>query len=366
VLWLTKGLGRGGAERLLVDALPWIDRERFAIEVAYLLPWKDALVEAVERQGVAVHCLGGGRAWDLRWVNRLRRLVGTGRFDLIHTHLPYPAFGARLALASPRPVLVHTEHNVWDRHRTLTRAVNARTYGSNAAVIAVSEAVAASIRRPAGVGTWPPVHVVIHGIDPAGWQRGPDVRSATRAELGFAADDLVVGTVGNLTLKKDHRTLLAAFAQLVGAEGRARLVLVGAGPLEDALRTYAAQLGVSDQMVFAGSRGDVPDLLSAFDVFALSSRYEGLPIALIEAMAAGLPVVATDVGGVAEVVDDGRNGYLVEEGDPSALATRLAKLLADPLLRQRLGADAAARAADFTMGPAVVRTMEIYDEALAR
>jgi glycosyltransferase involved in cell wall biosynthesis len=210
------------------------------------------------------------------------------------------------------------------------------------------------------------VHVVIHGIDPAGWQRGPDVRSATRAELGFAADDLVVGTVGNLTLKKDHRTLLAAFAQLVGAEGRARLVLVGAGPLEDALRTYAAQLGVSDQMVFAGSRGDVPDLLSAFDVFALSSRYEGLPIALIEAMAAGLPVVATDVGGVAEVVDDGRNGYLVEEGDPSALATRLAKLLADPLLRQRLGADAAARAADFTMGPAVVRTMEIYDEALAR
>ena len=119
----------------------------------------------------------------------------------------------------------------------------------------------------------------------------------------------VVGTVANLTAKKDQSTLLRAFAILRGDRPDARLVVVGAGVLEDQLRREADQLGLGTSVLWAGSRPDVPQLLPAFDVFALTSRFEGLPIALLEGMAAGLPVVVTPVGGVGEVVTDGREGF---------------------------------------------------------
>lgn len=360
VLWLVKGLGRGGAEQLLVGALPWIDRSRFEIEVAYVLPWKDALVPDVEAAGVRVQCLGGGKALDPRWVLRLRRLVRERRYDLIHTHMPYAAFGARYGLGRHRPVLVHTEHNVWSRYHPATRFLNARSYDTNAAVIAVSDAVAASIDPAVG----PPVHTVIHGIDSTAFDRGPRARAAARRLLGLEEDDLVVGTVGNFTVKKDQRSLLAAFAELDYPS--ARLVLVGTGPLEQDLHGEAARLRVEERTVFTGSRGDVADLLPGFDVFALSSLHEGLPIALLEAMAAGLPVVATDVGGIHEALEDGRSGFLVPSADPSALASRLSKLLADVSLRRQMGEAAAEAAANFTPRPSVEKTMAIYDAALGR
>jgi glycosyltransferase involved in cell wall biosynthesis len=144
------------------------------------------------------------------------------------------------------------------------------------------------------------------------------------------------------------------------------LVLVGSGPLEDGLRSQADAAGLAGRVVFAGSRGDVPDLLAAFDVFVLSSRYEGLPIALLEAMAAGRACVATAVGGVPEVVTDGVDGVLVPPGDPDALAAALAAVAGDADRRAALGAKAEARAADFRLDAAVARLAAVYDRALGR
>ncbi|MEV0535445.1 glycosyltransferase [Kitasatospora sp. NPDC050463] len=373
VLWLAKGLGRGGAEQLLLNCARHVDGSRYEVEVAYVLPWKDALAPALTEAGVRVHCLGGapgtpGRA-DPRWPLRLRRLLAERRYGLVHTHMPVPATAARLlsyglgGAGSPR--LVHTEHNVWDRYRPATRWANALTYRRNDAVVAVSHAVARTIpaarRRP---GAW--VHVVHHGPDLAGAPQGPAARAAARAELGLPQDAFVVGTVGNLTPKKDQATLLAAHARLRRHHPRARLVLIGAGPLESRLRAHADELGASGSVLFAGSRPDVPALLPGLDVFALSSRQEGLPVALMEAMTSGLPAVVTRVGGMPEVLDDGDQGLLVEPGDPAALATALGRLADDRELRERLGAAARERAAHFDVAGAQRAVEAVYEQVLRR
>jgi glycosyltransferase involved in cell wall biosynthesis len=211
-----------------------------------------------------------------------------------------------------------------------------------------------------------PVEVVTHGID-TGTLRPADgeTRRAARAALGIDADAPVVGTVGNFTVKKDQARLLDAAARLVDEHPGLRVVLVGDGPLEHELRAHAERLGLADATVFTGSRDDVYALLPAFDLFALSSRFEGLPIALLEAMACGVPPVVTRVGGIPEVVTDGRDGVLVDPGDTEGLATALGKLLADPTRRHELATNAAERARAFDLAHAVRRIEAVYDRALS-
>ncbi|MGW6914247.1 glycosyltransferase [Kitasatospora sp. NPDC054939] len=368
VLWLAKGLGRGGAEQLLVNCARHADTDRYEIEVAYVLPWKDALATDLEAAGVRVHCLGGvpgtpGRA-DPRWPLRLRRLLAERRYAVVHTHMPIPATAARLlAPTAGSPRLVHTEHNVWERYRTPTRWANALTYRRNDAVIAVSRAVERSVpakrRRPGAE-----IRVVHHGPDLAGAPGGPAARADARTELGLPADAFVVGTVGNLTPKKDQAGLLAAHALLRREHPGARLVLIGSGPLDAPLRARAAEPDLAGSVLFTGSRPDVPRLLPALDVFTLSSRQEGLPVALMEAMTSGLPAVVTRVGGMPEVLDDGVQGRLVPPGDPAALAAALAGLATDTGLRARLGAAARERSKGFDVAGAQRSVEAVYELVL--
>jgi glycosyltransferase involved in cell wall biosynthesis len=362
VLVLAKGLGRGGTERLIVGAARHLDRSQFELVVAYLLPWKDAFVADIEATGTEVVCLDAPRPTSVAWLPRLRRLVRERGIDVVHTHMPLPAVAARLALPGRRPAFVHTEHNMWDRYRRPTRWANAATYRRNARVIAVSDGVAGSIRSSV------PVEVVVHGTDPSLAVTGEAARAAARAELGLAPDARVVGSVGNFTAKKDQATLLRAVAEVppadLGGGGDAVLVLVGLGPLEGELRALARDLGIAERVVFAGSRDDVFALLPALDVFALSSRFEGLPIALLEAMASGVAPVATRVGGIPEVITDGRDGVLVDPGDPTGLAAALTRVLGDDDERARIAACARARAGDFDLVHAVRRAEEIYRAAL--
>jgi glycosyltransferase involved in cell wall biosynthesis len=354
---LTKGLGRGGSERLLAGTVARLDPARFRVHVAYLLPWKDALVDEVAASGAAVHCLDAPRPTSVAWLARLRRLVRANDIRLVHTHMPAPAAAARLALPGRSPAFVHTEHNLWGRYRRPTRWANRLTWGRNAAAVAVSDAVAASVRARR-----PRPEVVLHGLGDAA---AALPRAEACAALGLAPDGLVVGTVGNLTAKKDHATLLDAMTRLAGEWPGARLVVVGAGPLEPALRDHVARAGLRDRVVLAGSRGDVTAILGAFDVFALSSRVEGLPIALLEAMAARRACVVTAVGGIPEVVTDGVDALLVPPGDPDALAAAVSKLLGDADRRADLGERAAARAANFDMEATTRRLEVIYEHAVA-
>jgi glycosyltransferase involved in cell wall biosynthesis len=363
VLHLIKGLGRGGAEMLLVSASPYFDRERFHYEVAYLLPWKDAVVGDIRSAGLPVHCLDGGRGAG--WLRRLRSLVQEREVDLVHSHSPFAAVGARTMLG--RAVKhVHTEHNVWTSYHRATYWANLLTFPRNEHVFAVSEHVRVSIRYPSPLRflRMPPRETLYHGLDPVAFARwgSPD---GVREELGLAADAPVMGIVANFRPQKGHHDLFRATAEVRKVLPDVRLVVVGQGPLEQQLRDHVNALGLEDTVLFTGQRDDVPRLVSAFDLFVLPSLFEGLAIALVEALALGKPAVVTQVGGLVEVVQHGKHGLVVQPGDHRGLAGAIVRLLQDPDLRRRLGEEGRRRAADFDIRRAVGRVEQVYQEVLA-
>lgn len=365
VLWLTKGLGPGGAERLLISFAAIGDRKRFDLRSAYLLPWKDHLVSGLAALGVPATCLDGRREADPRWVRRLRRLVTAERIDVVHAHSPLVAALARPALRAlprrDRPALMGTEHNVWSSHHPATRWANRVTLPLEDLTIAVSDEVRASM-SPRLAGR---TEVVIHGVDVEAIAARRGERDAARAELGAGHNELVVATVANLRAHKDYPTLLQAARRLADTGERIRFVSVGQGPLAEELEAERDRLGLGEWFQFLGYREDPIRVLVAADVFCLSSRFEGLPIALLEAMAAGLPVVATKVGGVPAVITDGREGRLVVPGDPAALAAAVAELR-DPEFRGRGAAAATERVRAFGIDRAVHRQQELYESLAAR
>jgi glycosyltransferase involved in cell wall biosynthesis len=362
VLILIKGLGRGGAEQLLLNAAPYLDQSRFSYRVAYLLPWKNALVPELEAEGISVDCLDGGRG--VGWIRRLRGLVRDRRIDIIHSHSPYPATLARLAfLGAGKPFHVYTAHGVWERQKRLTYWGNLLTFVANDYVFAVSEHVRASImyRTRLGFLPMPPVETLYHGLD---LQAVSDWHSedGVRAELGIPDGAPVIGHVANFRPLKGHHLLLEAAVRVRREFPEARFVLVGRGPNEDDVRRRTRELGLEEAVVFAGFREDVPRLVAAFDLFVLPSLHEGLSIALLEAMALGKPSVVSRVGGLPELIDHEREGLLIGLADSRAFAEGIIRLLRDANLRQRMGDAAMQKARLFDIRTAVRRAEEVYVE----
>jgi glycosyltransferase involved in cell wall biosynthesis len=365
VLHLFKGLGRGGAEQIMVSSARHLNDGGWVHQVAYLLPWKDAHVKALEDEGIRTHCLDGARG--LGWGERLRRLVRRERIDVVHVHSPYPAAIARAVLPRRSDAkFVYTEHGSWGRQHPVTYWGNLLTFPRNDHVFAVSEEVRSSIKYPRALSRMPmpAVETLYHGIDLAeveGWSAPSEVRE----ELGIDPDATVVGTVANFRPQKGHRYLLDAAAIVARSTPSVRFLLVGRGPGEGEARQLAAGLGLGDTVLFTGFREDAPRVASTFDVFVLPSVFEGLSIALVEAMALGKPPVVTTVGGNREVVRDGVNGLTVPARDPEALAAAIMTLIDDPALRSDLGVAARRRAADFDVSRSVERQRRVYEELLA-
>jgi glycosyltransferase involved in cell wall biosynthesis len=209
----------------------------------------------------------------------------------------------------------------------------------------------------------PNVETLHHGVDPAAVRRWGS-SDGVRDELGIPAGAPLVGTVANFRPSKGHAILLDAAVQVRRVLPEVRFVLVGHGPLESDIRRRARELDLNGTVIFAGARNDAPRVAGAFDLFALSSVYEGLAIALIEAMALGRPAVVTRVGGLTEVVENGVQGLVVAPGDPMALADAIVTVLKDSDLRERLGQASRLRAAKFDIRKAVRRHEEVYAELL--
>lgn len=320
VLWLIKGLGPGGAEHLLLQQARAHDAATLDLRCGYLVPWKNHLVPDMEAAGVAATCLDGEHMQDLRWVRRLWLLLRDFRPDVVHVHSPLVAVFVRLVvrgMGRGRPRLVVTEHNDWSRHRRPTRWLNAATYWLDDAHVAVSDGVYDTV-APWARGDLAVLH---HGIDLDAVRASAD-RDGVRRELGIPADHLVVGIVANYRREKDHPNLFAAADIALAADPGLTIVVVGQGPLADDIAAMHAASHDPDRIIVTGYRDDARRVMSAFDVFTLASRHEGLPVTAMEAVALGLPIVATRVGGLAEIVDDGVSGWLVPAGDPGQLAER--------------------------------------------
>jgi glycosyltransferase involved in cell wall biosynthesis len=363
VLWVAKGLGRGGLERLLV-LLAEHAHDDVEIHVCYLRPDKTAFIPQLERAGVTVHRLGEVRDRGPWWVWRLARLVRRSTFDVVHTHSPVPGVVARLVPVRGVRYL-HTEHSEWSRYHVLTRLLNAVTLCRNERVLAVSDAVAHSVRRPRLLprSWWPPVERLYHGIDLAAVRRGRPARDQARATMGLTADQPVVGSVASLTWKKNADALIEAVVILRGTFPALRLVLVGDGPERERLERFVDDLGVREHVLFLGVRSDVQELLPGFDVFALASLAEGLGLAAVEALAAGVPCVVTPVGGLLEVLPpDESAGLFAAAGSGAAMATALGELLGSPERRAELALNGEAVARRFDIRRAAGRMSALYGE----
>ena len=330
VLHVITAIGRGGAENHLLELVRHQRASGMTVSVAYLRGtgyWRPGL----ENLGVEVHHLGLGFYGDLKPLRRLRRLIKGTRIDLIHAHLPPAELYCRLALfgtgRSALPLLItkHNEERFCNApgHRALGRWVARRADR----VIAISEAVK---RYMAGSGLGMPagkIETIYYGIHASAF--APDGGKTPRPEL-------TIGFVGRLVPQKDIATLLRGFALFADGSVKARLVIVGEGSLMGELRQLADELGIASLVEWAGFREDIAAVMAGFDIFALTSLYEGLGLVLLEAMAAGVAVAATRVGAIPEVVVDGETGLLVEAGKPAKLAAAFQKL-SDSAVRCRMG-----------------------------
>lgn len=358
ILVLIKGLGIGGAEKLISEGARFWDRDRFDYEVAYVLPWKDHLVGDLEELGVPVHMIGGAKGLTVPTLRRLRRLIRDRSTDLVHAHLP--TMGVIARLVSPVPV-VYTEHNMAESYRPVTRAANRLTYRMNDGTMAVSGAVASSVAGWAG----PEVSVIPNGVAVSVDDDGP---ARAREELGLSPDDPLVIHVGNIRPGKGHDVLISAAVDIRTAMPEATVVSIGGekyrGDIER-MQGLAKEAGVADTIHFIGRRSDALDFVAAGDIFVNPSSVEGLPVAILEAMALGRPVVATAAGGVPSLVKDQETGLLVEPDDPQALAKAVLRVLGDRELADRLantGRDLVER--EYGLEPMVRATENVYEKVL--
>jgi len=355
VLVAVKGLGIGGAEKLISEGARYWDRERFDYHVAYVLPWKDQLVPELEALEVHVTCVGRRRGMTPIAVQRLRRLARELGADVVHVHSPAVAIAARATVSAP---IVYTEHNLADSYRQPTRSLNRITYRRNTAVTAVSETVAASLAGFPG----PPPTVVRNGVAVSA---SAEAAEARRVELGLGPEDRLVVHVGNIRPGKGHTTLISATKYL---PHDVTVVSIGVAKRDGdlaRLREDAATAGVADRIRFLGRRADALEFIAAADVYVNPADHEGLPVTILEALALERPVVATAVGGVPSVVRDGETGVLVRPEQPKALAAAISAMLDDSSLAGGLAANGRRLVeAEYGLEPMIRAYEEIYAEVL--
>ncbi len=352
VLHLIKGLGPGGAEQLVLNQLA-ASGGGFDYRVATIVPEKDHGDAEVRRLGATVIKLGP-RGWPGRLIPQVRWA------DVVHAHSPLPASVARLLVAAaPRTAIAVTEHNRWPRHHAATRFFNRLTAPLDDDRIAVSEDVRSSMSPRIAAST----DVLTHGVNLDRITASEALRAEVRDELGLAPDDVAIGIVANFRPEKAHDVLLDAFERAASNRAELRLVVVGQGPGESNFRAAVHGSPVTDRIDVLGHRRDVSRLLNGLDAFTLSSRHEGLPVAIMEALAIGLPVIATRAGGIPEAIEHGVSGLLCPIDDPAALADGYVAI-ADPALRSRMAQAAKSASARFDAAVST-RSIEAMYERLA-
>ncbi len=354
VIEVLASLQRAGAERMAVSLACGLDASKFEVEVVSLY---DALPQGfegtLEQHNIRTSHLGKRRGLDLRMINRLRQVFRLSQPAIIHTHsyvLRYTVPAALTALRGTGYTMAHTVHNIATREvDPLGRTIHRWAFRRGVVPVAVGTEVARSFHDVYG---FQPAATIPNGIDlgefvlPSG---GQTARHQWRCEEGFAIEDGLVVSVARLEPQKNPLGLIEAFALALRDQPRWHLLLVGEGGLQPAARRRAVECDIGNRVHFLGVRRDIPQLLAACDIFALASHWEGNPMSIMEAMAAGLPVVATRVGSIPDLVEHGQTGFLPRSGDVREFAEALAALAIDSDRRHHFAVNARKQAARFSV-----------------
>lgn len=356
-------LHQGGAEGQLVNLALGLRETDYVPVVACLSEVSEPHASRLASAGIHVELFPrrGGR--DLARLRSLRAFLRSRRPSVIHSWLVGAnafAYGAaRLAGAGPLVASSRTSMAVpYPR-----RAIHGWVFRHADAVIANSEAVREFTARHYGVPR-ESIHVVPNGVDLRPFREAGEEASAVRRELGGGPESLLVGTLGRLSPEKNIPLFIRMARAVAQGAPLARFVIVGDGPDRAFLEGMARDAGLGERVIFTGARSDVPAILGAMDLFVLPSDTEGMSNALMEAMAAALPAVATRVGGVREILGDGAAGILVAPGDLEAMTAAVSSLLEDPARRRAMGKAGRDRIAKgYSVGAMVSATRRVYDRA---
>lgn len=362
VLHLSSTSGPGGAEMLVSRIASGLDRNRFASLVGLFSPgWVKDRCESLSLPTVVIPM---SNQWDVGWISRCCAVVRQRRVSLIHAHeFRANVFGALVAKLCGIP-LVGTVHgkNYYPDHAK--RRVAYRWVSRVTRMVTVSHDLQRFLEEQIGI----PHHriAVIHnGVDMVPRRPSEQIRK-TRSEFGIDEGAFVLGIVGSLYQVKGHAYLFRALGPILAHYPETRLLVIGQGELEQTLKQQVADLGIEKAVLFLGLRNDVPRLLPALDLFVLPSLSEGLSVALLEAMSAGVPVLASNVGGNPEIVIDGETGYLVSPGRSDQLASRIIKIMSNHEAIRLVGERGREWVAkEFTTARMLERYQDLYDSCLS-
>jgi glycosyltransferase involved in cell wall biosynthesis len=365
VCQLLHSLIVGGAEVLASRLSRQLaDRYRF---VFACLDGLGSLGEELRSEGFVVEVLNRQSGIDLSCAARLREFWRREKVDVVHAHQYTPFFYAMVARRWRRsPPLLFTEHGRFfpDYPRTKRIVFNRLMLGRSDQVVGVGESVRRALIANEGIPAGR-VEVIYNGVDPRAFDSQPIDRAAVRREIGIEPDDLMVIQVARLDHLKDHSTAVRAIQQVAREVPKAQLVLVGEGPELDKIQRAIGQCDVQNHVRLLGLRHDVARLLAAADVFLLTSVSEGIPVTILEAMAAGLPIVSTAVGGVPEIVVPEVTGLLAPSGDDAGLARAICRLAVDRGHACELGHQGRLRAQEkFSQKQMELAYQERYDSLL--
>jgi glycosyltransferase involved in cell wall biosynthesis len=336
VIHLVEDLKIGGAERVIADIALGLDRKKYDARVWCVTRGGETAAE-LGQKGIDVQVLGISSYRNPLNTFKLTRQLKAARPDIVHTHGYFASVIGRIAArrAEIPVILAHVHSTYWEykkRHITIERKLSRFTHK----IICCSRAVENFVKNTEKI-TDNKTIVIYNGVDE---ERFSPLKSlpSIRAEWGMDEETAVVGTVSSLTPHKGHEYLIQAASLVLDTLPAAKFLIVGDGPLRQRLEDQAKDLNIHPAVIFTGTRKDIPEMLSLMDVFVLPSHIrEGLGIAIIEAMAAEKPVVATDIGGIPEVVNDSETGFLVDPGNPEALSKAIIELLQNPQRAKIMG-----------------------------
>lgn len=354
---ITHDLAIGGLQQVVVNLCRTIDREKFDVIVVCLRAL-GAFVPEVERMGIKVRLVPQKqKGTDYFSFLKLANILREDKIEVIHTHNTQPFFDGTIAgLLAGVKTIVHTDHarNFPDKKRYMF----AEWFVSHFAykVVGVSDHTCQNLARYEKISK-KKIMTIMNGIDLTKYEINIDKRRK-RIELGLNGKGPIIGLAARLVEAKGIGYLLRAMMDVVPLFPDISLLIAGDGPLQDGLKRMSVDLGIEKWVLFTGPRLDIPELLQMFDIYILPSVSEGLPMILLEAMAAGCPIIATEVGGVPMAVHHGQNGSLVKPEDPKALSSEIIRLLSNKDMRERYSENGIRLAREEFSAEAMTRSYE--------
>ena len=360
VLHLVKSLGRGGAEMLLQETLKVHNQDQFEFHYIYFLPWKNQMVEGIQQAGGKVlNFSASNNLVIILQIPKIIKYIRANKIDLLHCHLPWAGIAGRIIHKLIGIPTVYTEHNLQERYHFITGIINKITFNWQTQVISVSAEVATSIQKQ--ISPKIPVATIMNGVNTEHFKRNELFRANKRKELGIGADEILIGNIAVFRFQKRLKEWIDIFKDISNEYPKVKACIVGDGILKEEIMTHLKTSGMEGRIIFPGLQTEVIPWLSAMDIFMMTSSYEGLPIALLEAMSLECAIVTTAAGGINELIRDGKDGFIKPVNDWTALKEPLKLLIEQPQLISKFGTHARKRVQEsFSIKSMVDQIEKIY------